>query len=53
MYDAFIHCDLTRDWVEDAPVPTPFLTGSDIQDLENLKRYMFDNDMAINIIRID
>ena len=53
MYDAFMKCDLTRDWIEDAPLPTPFLSGSDEKDLELLKQYMFDNDMAVNIIRID
>jgi hypothetical protein len=47
--DAFINCSLCKDWIEDMPK----LSYIEEESVEILKRYMFDNDHAINIIRID
>jgi hypothetical protein len=49
--EAFQTANLTKDWVEDMP---EFDEDQDEDaNLEELKQYMFDNDYAVNIIRIN
>lgn len=52
LMEAFENCKLTQDWINDW-TPKALPEGNDKHNLENLKQYMFDNDHAINIIRID
>jgi hypothetical protein len=56
LYEAFKKAVIAKDWIDPEYLPIE-VVGEDYEDnpknLENLKRYMFDNDMAVNIIRID
>lgn len=53
--DAFNKSPLSKDWAADFKIPTynGEYIGDEEKMLEALKQYMFDNDMAINIVRID